>query len=323
MSSDSLTAFQKDLLAVLEGGIEVITEPYHSIGQRLGCSVQQILEDIDQLKERGIIRRFQGQLDYRLLGRTACLVTASVPPERMEQVNAAVRDLPGVSHQYLRDHLFNLWFTLQAESKEQIQQILDALSSRCGLVFSALPAIRTFKLQVRFLAAPPADERADSALKPSEPVNLNERQKRVLMFLQEDFPVVPRPFAQCSGMAEMDCLGEVQGLMHKGVLKRVAAVLNHYRLGFAVNAMICAQVPEDRIEAAGAALALFRQVSHCYQRRTFPGWPYNLFAMVHCRSEEELNGWVEQAQRAAGLGDWVILRTVREIKKEPVRLDFA
>ncbi|HOQ05137.1 MAG TPA: hypothetical protein PKY88_07995 [Anaerohalosphaeraceae bacterium] len=323
MSSDSLTAFQKEVLAVLEGGIEVIAEPYHSIARRLGCSVQQVLEEIERLKKQGLIRRFRGQLDYRLLGRTACLVTASVPPDRMEQVNTLVRELPGVSHQYIRDHLFNLWFTLQAESEEQIQQTLADLSSRCGLVFYALPAIRMFKLQVRFLAAPPADERADAGFQPSEPVKLNERQKRVLMFLQSDFPVVPHPFAQCPEMAEMDCLDAVQELMHKGILKRIAAVLNHYRLGFAVNAMVCAQVPEDRIEAAGASLASFRQVSHCYQRRTFPGWPYNLFAMVHCRSEEELNGWIKQAEKAAGPGDWVILRTVREIKKEPVRLDFA
>ncbi|MEJ5258871.1 MAG: hypothetical protein WHS88_01645 [Anaerohalosphaeraceae bacterium] len=323
MNSDSLTAFQRDLLAVLEGGIEVVPEPYQLIAERLGCSVQQVLKEIGRLKGQGFIRRLRGQIDSRLLGRTACLVTASVPSDRMEQVNTLVRELPGVSHQYLRDHVFNLWFTLQAESDERIQQILDDLSSRCGLVFYALPAIRTFKLQVRFLADPPARERADSGLKPSEPVTLNEQQKRVLMFLQSEFPVVPHPFAQCPGTAEMDCLDAVRELMHKGVLKRIAAVLNHYRLGFSVNAMVCWRVPEDRVEAAGAALALFRQVSHCYQRRTFPDWPYNLFAMVHSRSEEELNGWVEQAQRAAGLDDFVLLRTLREIKKEPVRLDFA
>ncbi|HOK67863.1 MAG TPA: hypothetical protein PLV55_13760, partial [Anaerohalosphaeraceae bacterium] len=242
MSSDSLTAFQKDLLAVLEGGLEVIPEPYHSIARRLGCSVQQVLEEIDRLKERGIIRRLRGQIDYRLLGRTACLVTASVPPDRMEQVNMLVQELPGVSHQYLRDHLFNLWFTLQAESEEQIQQILADLSSRCGLAFYALPAVRTFKLQVRFLADLPAGGRTDAVFQPSEPVKLNEQQKRVLMFLQSEFPVVPHPFAQCPEMAEMDCLDAVQELMHKGVLKRIVAVLNHYRLGFAVNAMVCGRV---------------------------------------------------------------------------------
>jgi DNA-binding Lrp family transcriptional regulator len=154
-------------------------------------------------------------------------------------------------------------------------------------------------------------------------VNLTEPQKQVLAFLQDEFPLVLRPFAGCSGMGEAGCLQVVGELMQMGVLKRIAAVLNHYRLGFSVNAMVCAEVSSERIEKAGGVLASFRQVSHCYQRRTFPGWPYNLFAMVHCRSEEELNAWIQEARDAVGVSDLAVLRTVREIKKEPVRISFT
>jgi len=69
-------------------------------------------------------------------------------------------------------------------------------------------------------------------------------------------------------------------------------------------------------------LASRPQVSHCYQRQTFPGWPYNLFAMVHFRSEEELNRWIEQVRSALNLSDFAVLRTLRELKKEPVRIEF-
>lgn len=318
--SRPLTPFESALSAILENGIEVVPEPYHTIAQRLDGSVQQVLAGIERLRKEGIIRRFRGQINYRQLGRTACLVTASVSPENLDKVNAAVQSLAGVSHQYLRDHPFNLWFTLQASSQEQIVQILAELSENCGTSFYPLPALRMFKLQVRFLADPLPGEKGDEMLCPSRPVALQESQKQVLAFLQREFPIALRPFALCNGVEEAACLQIVCDLMKAGVLKRIAAVLNHYRLGFCVNAMVCACVCEDRIETAGAALASFQQVSHCYQRRTFPGWPYNLFAMVHCRSESELNSWIQEAKRTAGLDEVVILKTLREIKKEPVQL---
>lgn len=311
------------LLSILETGIEIVPAPYQEIAKKVGVSEAVLLEEIRRLKEQGLIRRFRGQMNYRMLGRTACLVAGSVSPDKLDRVIAAVNAVPAVSHHYLRDHSFNLWFTLQAESPAAIEQLLADLAARCGTEFFPLPARRFFKLDVRFLSRDSIPRRtAGSASDQSMPIELNSVQKQVLNFLQDEFPLVPYPFAQMGGLDQSVCLQTTAQLLQKGILKRIAAALNHYRLGYQVNAMFCVHAAEAEIERAGTALASSPQVSHCYQRQTFPGWPYNLFAMVHCRSEEELNCWIEQVRSALNLSDFAVLRTLRELKKEPVRIAF-
>ncbi|HPY77601.1 MAG TPA: hypothetical protein PLQ45_07160, partial [Anaerohalosphaeraceae bacterium] len=89
------------------------------------------------------------------------------------------------------------------------------------------------------------------------------------------------------------------------------------------NGMFCAAVPSDRIESVGRRLAAYRQISHCYQRRPFAGWPYNLFAMIHARNDAMLRMWTEDFSHTMKINDFVVLRTVREFKKEPVLINFV
>lgn len=311
------------LLSILETGIEIVPAPYQEIAKKVGGSEAVLLEEIRRLKEQGLIRRFRGQINYRMLGRTACLVAASVSPDKLDRVIAAVNAVPAVSHHYLRDHQFNLWFTLQAESPAAIEHLLADLAARCGTEFFPLPARRFFKLDVRFLSHGSTPQRtAGSVSEQPMPIELNSVQKQVLNFLQDEFPLVPYPFAQLGGLDQSVCIQTTKQLLQKGILKRIAAVLNHYRLSCQVNAMFCVHAAEAEIERAGMVLASWPQVSHCYQRQTFPGWPYNLFAMVHFRSEEELNRWIEQVRSALNLSDFAVLRTLQELKKEPVRIEF-
>lgn len=320
-----MTPFQGLLLDFLQEGIEIVPRPFEALANRLSVCESEILTQTHYLKEEGIIRRFRGQINYRALGRVATLVTAQALPDRLDETAGAINDLPGVSHNYLRDHNYNLWFTLQDCSMERIDAILSDLSKRLGVEFRSLPAERVFKLDVRFQSRPdlPDFQPPARVFSPAFAVELSEPQKMALRFLQQEFPLVFRPFERAEGLEEQACLEAAKTLVEKGVLKRIAAVANHYKLGYSANGMFCAAVPSDRIESVGRRLAAYRQISHCYQRRPFAGWPYNLFAMIHARNDAMLRMWTEDFAHTMKINDFVVLRTVREFKKEPVLITFV
>lgn len=320
-----LTEFQNRLIDALQEGISLCSRPFEELARRLEVGESEVLEQTARLKEQGIVRRFRGQIDYRKLGRVATLVTAQVPTERLEATAATVSALKGVSHNYLRDHAFNLWFTLQDESYEKIDRILADLERQTGVQFFSLPAVKLFKLDVRFgtgggVSVPQAAVVPAAAPKA---VALTEPEKLALQLLQQEVPLVSRPFAQLAGVLGESQLLEAAGeLQRKGVLRKIAAVANQYRLGYAANAMFCAAVPAEYVEPVGLFLAKYRQVSHCYERRTAAQWPYNLYAMMHTHTEELLRAWVEELTRTVKIENFALLRTVRELKKEPVRLEL-
>ena len=111
----SLTDFEKRLCNRLQRGLPLVSQPFAGIASELACTEAQVLEQARQLKASGVLRRICAVLNQRALGMASTLVTAHVPDEQIWPVTAAVNALPGVSHNYLRNHRFNLWFTLQAE----------------------------------------------------------------------------------------------------------------------------------------------------------------------------------------------------------------
>jgi len=103
-------------------------------------------------------------------------------------------------------------------------------------------------------------------------------------------------------------------------MRRFSAILFHRRAGFKANGMAVWRVEEDRIEEAGRFLASFKAVSHCYERNTAPGWPYNLFSMVHGREKGDVERLCSLASEELGIKDYKVLYSKREFKKRRVRL---
>ncbi len=114
-------------------------------------------------------------------------------------------------------------------------------------------------------------------------------------------------------------LGELHAL---GVIRRIAAVMDQRKLGYAVNVMFAAEVSPGHISEAGRRLARFRTVSHCYERETFPGWPYNLFAMMHARADAQIQRVIGMFVEESGVRAHTLLPTKSELKKQPVRQQF-
>lgn len=337
-----LTKFQKQLCNVLQEDLPICWQPFDDLAKYLGTDERALLREIEQLKKLGLIRRMRALINYRALGLTSTLVAAHVPQDCLQAVAEAVNVLENVSHNYLRQHHYNLWFTLQARNTQDIDLTLSNLSGRFDIDFYSLPVERVFKLEVRFDAesdGTTADGllqdvtqvqkdaffRSDT-LDPAQErtVELNENQKRILSGLQEELRLTSEPFDfLCNeSLKEEDVLRIINELIDKGVIRRIAAVIDHRKLGFVANVMFAGQIPQDRIVEAGERLARFKIVSHCYERRTFEAWPYNLFAMMHARSMGEIQHVINRFVEAEKIDSFELLPTAKELKKQPVKHRF-
>jgi DNA-binding Lrp family transcriptional regulator len=311
---------------MLQEGLPVCERPFEKIADDLGVSTRQVLEEIRQLKKDGIIRRFRAIINHHTLGKTGTLVTAHVPKEKLDEVTESVNALLGVSHNYLREHFYNLWFTLQTQSTSEIEHILRDLHERFVIDFHSMPIVRTFKLNVRFDVTSNKQNIDNKFVsKPKdEAVVLNEDEKNILSKLQKELEITEQPFSFLSGekLSLENVLEIIHRLIGKGVVRRVAAVVDYKEVGFAANLLFACEVPQERVIEVGEKLARSPLVSHCYERKTFQAWPYNLFAMMHARSMNEINNEVNEFVKEEKIKSFQLLPTLTELKKEPVHHSF-
>jgi DNA-binding Lrp family transcriptional regulator len=274
------------------------------------------------LQHEGVIRRLQPILNYRALGYVSTLVAAHVPLSSLDPVIQAVNALDGVSHNYLRDHPMNLWFTLHALSHEHIAAQLSDLAEQFRIVFHNLPAKRMFKLNVRFDVQQASSQKTPQfPVSPVSSVSLTVRERLILCRIQEQWHVCPEPFQALGGqdMDTAEVLETVRDLKQKGVIRRIGAVLDQYKIGLTANVLFAAVASGETCAHLAADLVSSPLVSHCYERATFAGWPYNLYAMIHATSMDEIHSLVEARTQAHPVGSYVLLPTTRELKKQPIR----
>jgi DNA-binding Lrp family transcriptional regulator len=219
-----------------------------------------------------------------------------------------------------------MWFTLQADSAAQINATLTDLCERFGSDFHSLPVKRFFKLHVLFNAESENQVLLQDVERIPEPdaVELSDRQKLVLSQLQRPLELTEEPLDLPYGgdIEQEDALKIISGLLDTGVIRRIAAVVNHRKLGYVANVMFVAEVVAGRIVRAGERLARLPIVSHCYERETFKGWPYNLFAMCHGRSADQIQHVVSKFTEAERIDSYQLLETAAELKKKPVKHKF-
>jgi DNA-binding Lrp family transcriptional regulator len=321
-----LSAFEKRLCNALQNGLPIRRRPFAQVATTLGSSEGEILKKTRGLVKRGVIRRLGVVINWRALGKESTLVTAHIEKGDLRKIIKAVNKLEGVSHNYLRGHHYNLWFTLRADSQKQIATILKKLSKRFGSEFHSLPVTRPFKLDVRFDA-----ESGGKRLLPgcrtlnAERCSLSAIDEEILKGLQGGLKVVRRPFEFISedDFEVADGLLHIEEMIYEGVISRLGAIVNHHKLGFVANAMFVCKVGSAEVVEAGQKLAKLNVVSHCYERkpvrqahgRPFKGWPYNLYAMMHGRCLADIRRVVEKFVREEGIKKWELLITAKELKK--------
>ena len=147
---------------------------------------------------------------------------------------------------------------------------------------------------------------------------INELEKKIINLIQGDLPLAPRPFAVLAerlGISESMLLAEIRKLKERGIIRRFGATLRHQEAGFSANAMVVWKVPEGRLGEVGRAIAGFKEVTHCYQRKPQKDWPYNLYSMVHGANQEDCHEMARRLSRKVGIGDYTLLFSEKEFKK--------
>lgn len=325
MPMAELDLIDRRLLNLLQGSFPLVERPFAALAAELGISEEETLARARRLRDEGVIRHLSGIFDVFRLGYRSALVACVVAPERLDEVAAIVSAHPGVSHNYSREHRFNLWFVMAVPGDRDFEAAVDALVRRAGVeTYHILPAQRLFKIAVEYdmVGGTAAAPRRSNGHRKTGRRPLTEEEKQIVRLLQEDLPLVSRPFAPAAGalgVSEAELLARLDALREEGIMRRFAAVLRHQEAGFESNGMVCWRPPEDRVEAAGEQLAADPRVSHCYWRPTFDDWPYPLFSMVHAQERAEVERVARELAEATGVCDYAILFSVREYKKERVK----
>lgn len=319
------------LLNALQDCFPIDRRPFARLGESLSMSEAAVIARTAALKDAGLVRQLSAIFDTRALGYQSCLVAMRVAPERLDQAAAVVNAHPGVSHNYKRNHAFNLWLTIAVPAEGDLAWTVARLGTLAGAASTRLlPTLRLFKIGVSLdmtgdrppnaRAAPPYGEgRRQEAARH----RLTAEDVAVVRILQEDLPLEPEPFLKAAAALNMSqgaLLDRLLLLRRRGYLRRIAAILRHREAGFGANAMAVWRVPQDRVVAVGERMASFAAVSHCYQRPTYPDWPYNVFTMIHGRKVGECRAVAEAISRDTGLTDYAMLFSTKEYKKVRLRL---
>ncbi len=321
----ALSDRDKQLLDLMQGSFPIEPRPYAAVAKALGASEEEVLADVKRLLKDRIIRQVTPIFDTRAFGYGSMLVAAKVDPENPWRAAKVINSHPGVSHNYLRNHEFNMWFTLAVEeqSKLGLQGTLDLLQELTGAEsIRQLPTLKLFKIRMDLKMSGSSQDLAAMATV-EEPVELAKQaydqwDRDVVLATQGDLPVESRPYREAAaklGITEEAVVQHLQGMKERGLLRRVAAILFHRRAGFSANGMGVWKVPEEKIAEIGPRMAAYRGVSHCYERPTYKDWPYSVFTMAHGRSKEECDGILDTIAEQTGITERATLYSSTEFKK--------
>ncbi len=317
---------EKEILNEIQWTFPLVVKPYSEIARKFGISDDELMQRLLALKKVGVIRQLSAIFDTRRLGYKSALVAMSIEPEKLEYVANQVNRHPGVSHNYERNHEYNLWFTLAVPPGSDLKSEIDKFSKLSGIKkVRLLPTIKLFKIGVKLDMV---DEEKAEVMPTEEKKKIvevkfvaTEEDKNYIRELQKDLDVIERPFlksAQNLGITEEKLLEKAKYYEKIGVMRRFAAILRHRNAGFIANGMIVWKVPTERIDDVGEKLGAFPQVSHCYQRPIYQDWPYNVFSMIHCKSFSDAEIVAKEIQRQINVDDYKILFSSREFKKTRV-----
>jgi DNA-binding Lrp family transcriptional regulator len=319
------------LLDLLQLHLPLTERPYQGLADSLDRSEEEVLRRLRRLKEEGILRQIGAIFDSSRLGYQSTLVAFEIDPPLLDLVAYRLNAHPGISHNYARDHRYNLWFTLTVPQSQDLRGETARLAAQVEAQdFLFLPALAIFKIGVLLnlsreeeegalpLRSPTsAKQQAEAAIRP-----LTSTEIQVVRALQTDLPLEPCPFqilAQQEGMKEGELLERARSFLSQGIMRRFCGTLHHREAGFLFNRLALWQVAEGEVQEAGRRMAAFQSVSHCYQRAAYPHWPYSLYTMFHAQTGREADGILQSLVEATGIREYLLLETTREYKKERVQ----
>jgi DNA-binding Lrp family transcriptional regulator len=329
---DQLEELDRELLNAVQWDFPLEPRPYAALGERLGLDEPAVRARVARVKGLGVLRQLSAIFDTRALGYGSALVAAKVDPDRVDEAAAVISAHPGVSHNYKRNHAYNLWYTIAVPPGDALEDHVDALHRESGaLVTRRLPTLKLYKIGVKLdmTGNTAADAKAD-VLEHERPERrehmeapaLSDLEIAAIRVVQDDLPLEEHAFAaygELIGCSESEVLELLRSFKERKLMRRFAAVMNHRTAGFKANAMGVWAVPEGRLDEVGPQMAGFALVSHCYRRPTYDDWPYSVFTMVHGKNARECETTIAAIRDETGIDEYALLWSIKEYKKTRVR----
>lgn len=329
-NSLNLSEIEKKVLNHIQKEFPLVPRPFKELANMFSLAEEQVMECIKKLKSQNIIRQISGIFSTPNLGYKSCLVAFKVPEENVETIAMRINQHPGVSHNYLRNYEYNLWFTfalhpLMSDLLETVRQLAKSVNVQD---FLFLPVVKMFKIKVEFdMGEGESKSEDEKTYLPASLISgvatLTEHEIRFIQIMQEDIPVIKEPFlpiAKELNLTQQQLFDITYNFLNRGLLKRYAALLDHYKAGFNANLMVVWKIQEQRIEEIGKIISEIKEISHCYQRVTYPNWQYNFYTMIHAKNYEQCQQVVDLIREKIGINDYMMLYSQKEFKK--VRLKY-
>ena len=342
---------EETVLGTIQSGFPIVPDPYGTLAEQLGLERDEVEKALLDLREEGLVRRIGASFDSKRLGYSSTLCALAAPPERADEVAAIINAYPGVTHNYLRENRYNIWFTLITRSSEDRARILGQIveQSGCGDLLD-MPATKMYKIRVDFgkghgkkateakakakdagehvagrFGAAATDARAFGGDDAFDVALVRWAQGDVAF--DADGALVERPFEQGAALVgkqigrevtENEVIARILELRALKAIRRFGAMDKHQKMGFAFNGMTVWNVDDGRLDEVGAAFAEKPYVSHCYTRLAKPTWPYKIYAMAHAQTQDELDSYVAELGEIAQAEPLVLVST-KEYKKVSMR----
>jgi len=313
---------QDELLYKMQHAFPMTQKPFQALAAELDTTDQEIMTLVQKLKDDAIIRQTSAIFDTKRLGYKSSLVAFKVDEENIDKAASLINAHPGVSHNYLRNHDYNIWFTMAVapDSSLGLEETIAILAKQTEAEDAIiLPTLKMFKISVKLDTTGKKAKKEKVKKVAFKDIALTPQHIAVIKELQKDIAIVDEPFKEAIeklNLSNDKFFTLAKELQESGVMRRFATILNHRKAGFGANAMSVWSVPEDRAEEIGRDMADFSAVSHCYLRPSYPNWPYNLFAMVHAKTQEECDIIIDEMAKESGLSEYGKLYSTVEFKKQ-------
>jgi len=316
----------KEILLRVQKNFPLTAKPFKAIAKELDMDESEVINILQQQKDEKIIRQTSAIFDTKSLGYKSSLVAFEIDEDKIDAAVEIINAHPGVSHNYERNHKFNIWFTMAVspETKIGLDKTIEILAKLTNAnAFIMLPTLKLFKISVKLDTTGKGDKKEKIIKKEKIAIDMTPLHMDVIKLLQNDIEIKSEPFEDIIKTLNItydEFFKIVDELEKSGMMRRFASILNHRRAGFNANAMVVWDVDEKDGEIIGKTAAEFSAVSHCYLRPKYDNWQFNLFTMVHGKTKEETNAVIADIEKEIESKSHMPLYSSREFKK--IRLKY-
>lgn len=310
-----------EILLKIQKSFPLVAKPFEVLANELNITEDEVIKILQEAKTNNIIRQTSAIFDTKKLGYQSSLVAFEIDDDKIDDAVKILNSHPGISHNYERNHSFNIWFTMAVapDSILGLEKTIKILSQQTKANdYIILPTLKLFKIAVKLDTTNKEEKNEKVKKRIFKELELTPYHYEVIKLLQNDIEFKSEPFKFIIDKLNIsydELFTIMNDFIESGVMRRFASILNHRQAGFSANAMVVWDIDEENAIEIGEEAASFSAVSHCYLRPKYENWKYNLFTMIHGKTETDTQNTIESISKCINYKSKMALYSSREFKK--------